>query len=600
MKAVPVGPITRLAAFQSTDSGLLYSRNDWSVGRDLRAEEVRSGIVLTTHEVANPGAKRIEAVVKAQPSDFQISAIGAHDGSIAALLKERRARWRKMSRPTYYLAESTATSFSDPDKSFSPVIQSHGEYVRRQGRLPEEKPLLQFVLYRDRHTMKEVLSRFRYEIGATADAFSLAVPPGGSYACVTQFGTAIGVTKEQLVHASRRYNLHPLLLDPRKYYEVGQFAALTQPPLAYQYRILLRFVGGGEACILQRLRQWTETGFLNYFGLDCFGASTSALFDLGAFAHRADHRRAVGAFLQSVAESDPFHYPFFLAYVNSEASTTVGLLEKWIDACAQKRNERQLRDVLVALKAHHDATQGGPAATMADVWGRVPLGRRAHDSAAEFVWNAMVSQRIFSRGLRVVKGDLVAAADVAGGRSVHLVASATDAERFSIFDVVMPVPYNDGCENQQCLYPTVDGAVSREAYVQFASKHSLSFLFDKNSTATSTTQSPAPSYRSICSRPQTVSSCILNDPSSLTTLKDDLFLLRERKENSLNDLSLRLREPSIFNMSERLHTKTAVCEARTHGHVLGCLVIYTATEHVSVGGVEGGFCSPVFALHRFR
>jgi hypothetical protein len=591
MKALGRGPITRLAS-AAADSrgaavgGAVYSRDDWNTGRDLRREEQRCGIMMRVVDAAarpspssmssspsstirtlapsSDGAPLL-AVVRAQTTDAQVSEVDG-DGHGAFLEKSPRARWRKISRAKMLLVEDTATPFSDPDKSFAPRVQSYGEYVRRLGRLPDGQPLLRFVMYRDGYSLDAVRHRFQYEIGVPSDALYFHSPPGGSFASITQFGVAVGVTREQLPHASRRYNVHPLVLDDRSYYGLAELPRLTAPPRAHVHRVVLRCVPGNEASVSSLLRRLSTDGFINYFGVENFGVGSNTLFDLAASQHRGDPHHAVGGFLQTLAESHSLHYPLYLAYVNAEDGTVAGVVGEWLRLCERAKLPLQTREMLRSLQQYHQLSvssgsgeSGAQTAAMRHVWELCATADRSEASASAFVWNAMATQRLLSYGCQPVKGDVVRCVGPDGVAHIAEIATDADVAAYTMQDVVLPVPRRT---TAAVAYPS--HGVNRELYTAFATKHHLAFLFDGAANRLSNTAAGAPVvYRHVLRRPGRMQAAVLRDPTSCAALKSDYFLLQEHQptESWSLDYERRVREPSPFNVSERFREKMAcICE----------------------------------------
>lgn len=622
---LPRGPVARLSAppverttmadssaSRDPASGVVLARDDWNAGRDLSTEEKRCGMLLRLRDMledphrSNDGHAGLkprsesalpEAVVKAQTSDFQVNEIDSA-GSAAFLESAPKGRWRKISRQKTMLVENTASPFSDRDKTYNPLVLSHGEYVRRIGRLPHETPALQFVLYRDGQPMDGVLNRFRYEIGVDADAVRLRsdglglphpdgssarAPPGGSFGCVSQYGCCVGVTRDQLAHVSRHYNLHPLLLDPRGYHALGEVSSLSAAPWGYFYRILLRCVSAEEAEVLDSLHALAERGFVNYFGIENFGLSDNALFELAGLAAGGDHLTAVGCYFQSLAESSPLHYDHFMAYVNAEPSTAAASAATWAAACKSFKCTRRVSDAVASLVAYHSAHEGqssaSPDAEAAAqnnarlLWGRLGLGAAAQQSAGQFVWNAMATQRLLSGGgSRVVVGDVVSTASRApteageGGAATGnytVVVSAEEAAQFDITDVVLPVP---AAGRSHGLFPTI-GSLTQGLFEEFATAHRLDFLFDSAAATDDGTPLRLCEYRPLIAKPLKVQAAVLRDPSSLSALKNDLFVRQERRSPAVLDLDYagRVREPSVYNVSERFAERMGTVRRRHAG-----------------------------------
>lgn len=558
MKVVSSGPLLQVVrrSVSVGESGLIYNRDDWNTGRRLGAEEQRSGILLRLSDVGKSkdsggGAspRRLEAVVKGQSTDFHVNQV-LHAGKKSCIEKCPKGRWRKISRSKTILVDHQDSRFSDPDRPKVPLTQSLGEYVPRVGKLPPHQPVLEFALFRDGYSMESTLARFRYVLGVSPDALVMRETPGGHYGCTTQTCASVGVTKELLPHVSRHYNLHAMIVDPKSYHGADALGRFQAAPAGYAYRVLLRCVTGDREAIRQNLQLLSRDGFINYYGVENFGVCSSPLFDMNALASAGEYSRASGTYLQLLAETNPRHFDFFSAYLRAEPSTSLGAADAWMRASKALYRPEETT-VLRRLCELHAAEDGDSAAAhLQALWESIPAKTRKKGAraAAMMVWNAMASQRLSRHGRTVVKGDLVC---VDG--DVHVVDSDEAAAGFSVEQVVLPVPFRE-TTGRQLHYPDLS-AVSEGAYRAFASRHRLGFLFDPaGEDYSSATPQPEPVYRPVVAKPKNLQASILVDPSSLTALKSDLFLLQERKPVddgvSLN-YDLRVREPSPYNVSER-------------------------------------------------
>eukprot|EP00796_Vickermania_ingenoplastis_P009725 gene9725-6813_t len=569
MKLIPRGPITRLAAKElSTAAGAkvlpgLYSRQDWNEGRNLEQEEQRCGIALCLHNAAGANWSRPTAVVKAQPSDMHINQIDFNgDGSF--LQKIPKGRWRKVSRQKTLLIENSSNEhFGDPDKSFSPRVQSYGEYVRRLGRVPETNPVLLFVMYREGIAMRSVFHRLHYEIGVKNDAIHVYEPPGGHLGSVTQFGYALGVSKELLPHASRHYNLFPLLFEPRRYMSLESFMDAQQaPPRGFFYRSLLRCVDVRDDEHLKDILQHVNSaGFINYFGVELFGIGGNTLFDISGLREKGYLDRAAGSYLQLLAESNPFHYDFFLSLINAHETTAAGVARLWSEKCKEAKLPKVecclIEKVYDFYRASRSQDPQNALGALAALWEAIPNKTKLCDSTSQFVWNSMATRRLKESSTSVVKGDLVRS-----DTGILKVESDKDALNYSIHDVVLPVPYAS-CNVETLVFPETM-TVSKAWAKEFA--HQRGFLSIFNSAPTEGALRP-PVYRRLIEKPIRLQAAVLRDPSSLASIKSDLFLKQERKSIDSFELSFdaRVREPSPFNISEKLVARLEMIKRRCPG-----------------------------------
>ncbi|RNF00604.1 tRNA pseudouridine13 synthase [Trypanosoma rangeli] len=561
MKLASKGPILRWSLRNPT-TGAIFSRSDWRSGRDLGREERDSGLLLRLRDIGShvsDGALPV-AVVKAQPSDFQVNEIDA-SGSVATLEKAPKGKWRKISRPkTLLIEDDAATPFGDPAKTFTPRVQSYGEYVRVLGKLPQDSPILRFVVYRDAYSLLSVENRMRYALSLQPGSALLCESSGGSFGCISQYGICIGITREFLPHASRHYNLHPLIFNPQAYHAADNLEFLLRRPSGYYYRLVLRCVEGDPDTINHHLKRLSERGFINYFGVETFGVGSNRLFELAAFAAQGDFRQAVGGLLQCVAECDGLHHDYYIKYLNADPSTVQGMSKLWADAAKHMRSQKWVVDLLRGVVKYHESGEAGEH--LSAIWDSLPIRDRVQASAAEFVWNAMASQRLLSRGLNVVEGDVVrlrlSDSSIAMGSSSasaqYKLVTAEDIKRgvYNITDVVLPVPYGTDVLSN-CVFPQI-APLDCQLYKEFAARHGLSFLFEK---PLGPSTFPRELYRSLVERPRHLQASVINDPNSFTCLKSDLLIMQEQKRIHAKDMDYvsRVREPCVYNVSERFVEK---------------------------------------------
>ncbi|ORC88467.1 tRNA pseudouridine13 synthase [Trypanosoma theileri] len=568
MKLASKGPIIRWS-LRNPATGVTVSQNEWRSGRNLNDEEKSSGLLLRLCDTCGSSSREIlpVAVVKAQSSDFQVNEID-ENGNVAIMEKAPKGKWRKISRQKTLLVEDNAnTPFSDPAKTFSPRVLSHGEYARVLGKLPRDLPVLRFVLYRDSYSLRSVENRLGYTLSLDEGCTVLHDNPGGSFGCITQYGACIGMTKELLPHASRHYNLHSLIFDPKEYQANESLGRFLRGPRGHFYRLLLRCVEGETDVIKDRLKIMNERGFINYFGIETFGVGANRSFEIASFAAKEDFRHALGCLLQSVAEYDGAHYGYFLQYLNADPNTVAGISKLWADAAKHMRSQKWLVNLLAGLAKYHKVM--GNDEQLRDLWEAVPLKERIYSSAAEFVWNAMVSQRLLSNGLKVVEGDVVRyhafkdLSTICESQYNYKLVTAEEAQRgmYQITDVVLPVPYDVNSLNL-ALFPQLS-PLDRQLYQEFAAKHGVSFLFEKSYSSSSFQDKL---YRPLIVKPVGLQVAVIDDPNSFTCLKSDLSVMQERKPIQVGDMDYpsRVREPCVYNVSERFVEKMEAIK-KVHG-----------------------------------
>lgn len=635
MRLLPYGPAIRLVSRElggfcgAKVIPALYSRPDWNCGRRLDDEEKRCGITLTMSSILKNPWKRRAAVVKSQISDTQVNEviIGTDNANEELKVKKEegaflqkcpKGRWRKISRQkTILIEDSQHSTFGDPEKSFYPRVQAYGKYVRRIGCVPPSTPILKFTIYREGIPLSDIHHRLEYELGIEQEAIHWNSSPtiGSLLGVVSQHGYAVGVSKELLPHASRHYNLNSLIFDPVGYMSLEEFNAIQRHndgARGYFYRLLLRCVDVEDTdseALYSTLKALRESGFINYFGLNHFGIGGNPLFEISRLYGRGQLNYAIGSYMQLLAEKDPYHYDFFMNYVNAFTNgTAAGIAKLWKDHCLAAKLPKQIIHFLDCVCKYTSCLEGKPlsfsnqgqepcAPSLEDLWNALPHSPSLFDrSASEFIWNTMTSKRLEKYGLHVVPGDIVtidqerarqpidpasSSISFSNASFVHVVRSEQEAREFSIHDVVLPVPY-PGTLHSKTVFPETS-LLSRQSFKDFAEKHHLAHLLaplNSSTPLTACSETPKCTYRPIIGKPSNIQLSVLRDPSSLTTIKTDLFLLQERKPIEGFDLSyaLRVREPCRYNVSEKFAARMKPIRSTSSGDKSVVISFYLPQE----------------------
>ncbi|PWV13352.1 hypothetical protein C3747_44g169 [Trypanosoma cruzi] len=269
---------------------------------------------------------------------------------------------------------------------------------------------------------------------------------GGSFGCISQYGVCVGMTRDffHTLPVTLTYILSFLILKLTT--RRMNFQDLLRRPAGHYYRLVLRCVDGDPDTINRRLKMLVEGGFVNYFGIEAFGVGSNRLFEVASFAAQGYFRQAMGALLQCVAECDGVHHDYYIKYLNADPSTVLGVSQLWADAAKHMRSQKWLVDLLRSVAKYHE--DGEKEEHLRILWDSLPIRDRIQGSAAEFVWNAMASQRLLSKGLDVVEGDVVRvpipdshfAVDSYSSYQYKLVtAEDTRLDIYAITDVVLPV-----------------------------------------------------------------------------------------------------------------------------------------------------------------
>ena len=601
LKLLPRGPL-QLVASATSPLATVNTVADWAAGRSLEQEEQRLGMLCRIRTLQQEGAssashhkasaaalvrssfRPLTCVAKCDIADWQVNELDS-DGSTIFLNRRPKPQWKKKhKRQTFMVEDNSDESFSNPSKTFTPRVQHQGAYARRLGKISAERPLVAFTVYRENTSVDAMKNRLQSEGRIDPDALELFDSTSRqTFGCITQRGFGVGVSPEALVHGSRHYSLHSLLLDPDTHmYPLDQLAELRRPPAGTHFRVLLRCVDAKDRGEINALMiHLAVNGFVNYFDVSRFGIGGSSLHEISACLHHGDFHRACAMWLQGEAEKNSVHYSNFLAYIKAEVSATQGVVGVWRNNAFKYNSSKRMLNFLEQLQALSASTPSGCSLEE----GLERLAKTAFpsideydNSAAEFVWNAMASQRLITYGMRVVVGDLVQVRRHddennntmnEGGSDCCLVVSSTEmASKYSIFDVVLPVMYsssvagstpieNKGGGDGETYFPT--HSVGESFCRDFCQLHRLDFLMSgsepSRSTPTDHVQKKKPRHswylRPVVARVQGLRHIAVVDPNSYSAVKSDLFMLQERlAPRTTTDLHERLREPCVFNVSE--------------------------------------------------
>ncbi|XP_077980150.1 pseudouridylate synthase PUS7L-like [Glandiceps talaboti] len=228
--------------------------------------------------------------------------------------------------------------------------------------------------------------------------------------------------------------------------------------------------GDMQGIISLAVNNLQKRGFVNYYGRQRFGSTeSSATADrIGLALLQGNMKAAIDLFFHpdgdnnSVTHSNdpgnhgnnPVNHAKRHWQTSHNAKETLALMPGY------KSRECM---ILKALHRHGQSEEGCSKALMA-----IPHSMRllyVH-SYCSLVWNHMATHRIQTYGYRVVEGDLVEVKEGSNKKVCHATVEDIKTDRYSIMDVVLPLPGNNITMPAHCI---------REKYHQFFESDSLKF-----------------------------------------------------------------------------------------------------------------------------
>ena len=533
--------------------------------------------------------KRLHAAIKCDPTDWQINEMTPL-GDYVTVERRLRGRWKKISpKTTVDIEDDSEVPFGHPDKTFSKKVTSYGTYRHHRGPPPpSDRPWLQFQVYRESTSLSTLIHRMQRKCYIPSDR--LCFPRGENqdeFGCVCHTGGAWSAHREDVVYASRNFNIRPISVTP-----VGYNVKPPNEPRGNHYRVVLRAVTATvpevEAHLAWLLRSGGSAGqtaarlpsapppFINYVSLSAFGIAANAAFEIGAMIGQNRYAAALSQYLQNVAERDPIWYAHYVKYLSaSDVAALPGILDVAVNDMVGFKCNRDLvglvmalRDVYIRLGTASLRSTGLTDDLCKPIWEAwVPNAADYVHAARYFIWNAAASQRILSGGLKVNAGDLVAIRTSPTHSSIErspsppaAVALVRPGEEhlWSLDDLVLPFPTSTLLDGAPVVFP--ECAATKALYAEVAALHGMHDAVSASQRFWQREQAMTgihpPSYRRLFVRPSHVEFKAFDDPHSLLAIKSDWFWSQELGNGSEErppifglDEGLRIRGPSEFNVS---------------------------------------------------
>jgi len=262
---------------------------------------------------------------------------------------------------------------------------------------PKGRPkFLHFCLYKENTDTFAALSMLSMDLKLKSNKFHIAGTKDAR-AKTTQRVAIKQVTAEKVHQAASKF--HKLAVGNFTY----QDRELKLGDLkGNQFDIVLRDVEGGSDVIARRAKSFQEHGFLNYYGMQRFGATSSATHLVGRAIIRKEWRTAVDMLLGGRADENR------------------GSLAKAQEAWQRDRDPKRAY-ALLSGRQQRTTIEGRVLHTLCSVRAtayqeaidRLPSNTRqlyvhAYQS---WLWNRLVSRRVTAHGLALLPGDLVLVGD---------------------------------------------------------------------------------------------------------------------------------------------------------------------------------------------
>lgn len=588
---------------------------DWQVN-EIPAD-VAAAAAASKKKIGREGAGSSDSAVS-----FFVDPVAVASNSLAEplfLTKMPKGRWRKIAgRVVKKVETDPAVPFSDPSKHFQELATSFGTYVYRRGKVPQDgnRDTLVFSVYRESTPWRAVLRRMKQRLHLTSAKMATGTTtataaaeeeeveqqrggeeesagplvseeeqltrrvavasPKESFGCVTQLGHVRNISAEVLPHASRHYNINPVLFNPIKFVQSDFMSdggsnchqtpvvAKVATPIANRWRVMLRCVDGSQEEIAEALERVAQSGAINYFPLRCFGASSggsssggvSVAVDCATALETGRYFDACSIWLRSEAEKDFLFQPYYRQYLAADPSAVRGVLSSAAAELKDQRASDHLVQFLTQLADISRSTAASNAGALLtddlckQLWQQViePSSSAVDHAAlaaspARFLWNLAASQRLYQYGSKAVVGDFVVVVndhDHGGAHGGCVVRQVQEGEssNFSLEDVLVPMPSSAGAD--------------RSWYSDFFKNAANRF-----DMPVSVAGNKSSSFRRLILRPLggQLDYKIVKDPNSLSLLKTDLFLRQERKSPQSVSLEERFREPTLFNVSDAFRVR---------------------------------------------
>lgn len=490
---------------------------DWQVSEIYTSSDAASFSSSVSSSWSSLGATLL-------PSSADDELVNQFFASVVTVTKTPKGGWKKIAPALKKNIETDErVSYSDPNKHFREMLITHGAYAYKKGSIPVDRNVLEFSLYRENTPLRAIMRRVAKKLRVQDEKLAkihgedfFVVSMKESYGCVNQLGRIRNVSVEMLPHASRHYNINPILFNPLKYLPSENtmmrdnqtnendndqpVVLLTSKFRGNRWRVMLRCVDGSKAEIEDTLSRLSQKGAINYFPLRNLGggAAGGSATDINAAVAEGRYFDACRFWLQNEGSRDFLFKSHYSSYLAADSGSVGGIMEIASKELADAKASPYLVQATKFLAEKHNNTNksssnnnNSSSSILSDeickqLWEQTvseavdPIAIR--EAPDNFLWNLAVSQRMYKAGTdKVVKGDYVVVAD-------HKDAAATagashHGQGGGVGMSSMKVKRIESDEEGRAY------SVERDLVVPFASNY---FLSTKNGT-TSTAESSSTS-----------------------------------------------------------------------------------------------------------
>ncbi|XP_039625813.1 pseudouridylate synthase 7 homolog isoform X3 [Polypterus senegalus] len=233
------------------------------------------------------------------------------------------------------------------------------------------------------------------------------------------------------ISAQRLAHLNKCLIN----FRLGNFSYQKHPLKlgelqGNQFTVVIRNISGTDEQVHKALTSLRDVGFINYYGMQRFGTTAVPTYEVGRAILQNNWKEVMDLILKPRP--------------GAEKGYLVRCREEWANS---QDPEAALKKLPVKRCVEGQLLRGLAKYgknNIVTAFSTIPRNNRLMyiHSYQSYVWNNMVSRRIEEFGLKAVEGDLV----LHGATAVPI--SASEANQYSIHDIVMPLPGFD------VMYPT--------------------------------------------------------------------------------------------------------------------------------------------------